>query len=70
MKSNKSSELRTKSLVELKALADDSRKELFNLSFNHYTGQLADVASIKVTRRNIARIETIIRERELAGSEG
>jgi large subunit ribosomal protein L29 len=70
MKSIKSTELRQKSLEDLRTLASDSRKDLFNLRFNHYTGQLTDVASIKQTRRNIARIETIIRERELAGSQG
>lgn len=58
--------LREKSIEELTALGDTQRKELFDLRFKHYTGQLLDTASLRATRRTVARIETIIRERELA----
>jgi large subunit ribosomal protein L29 len=62
----KANELREKSLEELRTLNDEERKSLFDLRFQHYTGQLMDTASLTRTRRNIARLETVIRELELA----
>ncbi len=62
----KASELREKSLQDLKELSDECRKDLFDLRFKHYTGQLVDTASLKKARRNVARVETVIREREIA----
>jgi large subunit ribosomal protein L29 len=62
----KASELREKSVEELRNLSDAERKTLFDLRFQHYTGQLMDTASISRTRRNIARLETVLRELELA----
>ena len=64
-----SSDLREKSLEELRELSHQTRKDLFDNRFKHYTGQLVDTASLKTTRRSIARIETIIREREIAQTE-
>lgn len=61
----KASELREKSVEELRTLSDAERKALFDLRFQHYTGQLMDTASLSRTRRNIARLETVIRELEL-----
>jgi large subunit ribosomal protein L29 len=61
----KASELREKSVEELKTLSDTERKALFDLRFQHYTGQLMNTASLSRTRRNIARLETVIRELEL-----
>lgn len=60
------SELREKSLEELRELGTERRRELFDLRFKHYTGQLTSTATLRTTRRDIARIETIIREREIA----
>ena len=62
----KASELREKSLDELKTLNEEERKNLFDLRFQHYTGQLMNTASLTRAKRNIARIETLIREIELA----
>ena len=62
----KANEMREKSVDELRELSDERRKELFDLRFKHYTGQLINTASLKSVRREIARIETVIRERELA----
>ena len=45
---------------------DDSKRELMNLRFRAATMQLADVNQIRRTRRRIARINTVVRERELA----
>lgn len=62
----KTNELRSKSVEELKVLGESRRKELFDLRFKHYTGQLADTAQLRAIRREIARIETLVRERNLA----
>jgi large subunit ribosomal protein L29 len=62
----KANEMREKSVEELRELSEERRRELFDLRFKHYTGQLINTASLKSARREIARIETVIRERELA----
>ena len=62
MKVNK---LRDSSSEELIRKADDLKAELFNLRFQMATGQLENPTRIKEVRKNIARVKTIIREREL-----
>ena len=59
-------EMTTEELVRKVA---DLKNELFNLRFRHATGQLENPAVIKDVRRNIARVKTVIRERELNGEE-
>ena len=44
-----------------------NKEELFNLRFSHATGQLANPASINVCKKDIARVKTLLRERELNG---
>ena len=61
----KAGELRDKTVEELRVLSNEKRRELFDLRFQHYTGQLANTAEMRGTRRLVARIETVIREREL-----
>jgi large subunit ribosomal protein L29 len=51
---------------ELEGKLDDSYKELFNLRFQRAQGQLTDQNSIKRVRHDIARIKTVLRQRELA----
>lgn len=63
-------ELREKSIDELKALDTEYRRRLFDLRFKHYTGQLVNTADLKATRRGIARIQTVIRERSLLQGAG
>lgn len=58
-------EIRLKSIDELKALLADTRHEYMNLRFQTVTGQLTDTSRLKQTRRQIATLETILREREL-----
>ena len=41
------------------------KKELFNLRFQHVTGQLENVGKMKEIKRDIARVKTVIRENEL-----
>ena len=64
----KASELREKSVQDLRELSDERRRELFDLRFKHYTGQLLDTASLKKARRDVARIETVIRQLENAST--
>ncbi len=51
---------------ELKAKLDDVRKDLLNLRFGHATQQLESPAKIKLARRDIARINTIMNEKKRA----
>lgn len=47
----------------------EAKEELFNLRFQHATGQLDNTARLGQVRRDVARIETILREREIAAAE-
>ncbi len=58
-------ELRELTDAELSKKLSDSKEELFKLRFQLATGQLDNVMKLKEVRRNIARVKTIIREREL-----
>lgn len=58
-------ELSALGIDELKTRLAGTRKELFNLRFKHATGQLANVASISAARRRIARILTLIKQKEV-----
>ncbi len=51
--------------VELNAELDKMKKELFNLRFQHVTGQLENPVKMREVKRDIARVKTIIREKEL-----
>lgn len=51
--------------AELNAELDKMKKELFNLRFQHVTGQLENPVKMREVKRNIARVKTIIREKEL-----
>jgi large subunit ribosomal protein L29 len=54
------------------ALADklgETKQELFNLRFQHATGQLENNARLGLTRREVARINTELRSREIAAAE-
>jgi large subunit ribosomal protein L29 len=63
------SELRSKTNAELENALDDSHQELFNLRFQRATGKLTNTARAGVVRRQIARIKTLLRERELTGKQ-
>jgi large subunit ribosomal protein L29 len=52
----------------LQALAD-AKQELFNLRFQHVTGQLDNYARLPQVKKDVARINTILREREIAAAE-
>ncbi|MCL6476841.1 MAG: 50S ribosomal protein L29 [Peptococcaceae bacterium] len=61
----KPKELREMSDDELRKALDDSKDELFRLKFQLYTGQLDNPMRVKEVKRNIARVKTFIRQREL-----
>lgn len=61
----KAKELRKFTTEELNARLNELKEELFNLRFQHATGQLDNPMRMRHVRREIARIKTIIREREL-----
>ena len=56
--------------VELNTDLSKMKKELFNLRFQHTTGQLENPVQMRELKRDIARIKTIIREKELAKVQG
>jgi large subunit ribosomal protein L29 len=58
-------EIRDLSPAELQRRLDELKTELFNLRFQLATGQLDNPMQIKRVRKDIARVQTIIREREL-----
>ena len=59
------SELRTLDNSQLVERLKESKEELFNLRFQHATGQLTNNRRLRTVRKDIARIYTVMREREL-----
>ena len=55
---------------ELQSRLDNSRKELFNLRFQAATGRLDNSARLSQVRKEIARVLTVRRDREIARAEG
>lgn len=60
----KAAELKSKSVAELQSMLEASRNEYFKLKMRHMTGQLEKVSDMANLRKDIARIKTVIRERE------
>lgn len=58
-------ELREKSPEELKTLAGEIRVELFKARIQNHTNQLDSTAKLRGLRRDIARINTVLRQREI-----
>lgn len=65
----KTTEIRNMSDEEIRSRIDDTRQELMNLRFQVVTGQLTDTSRLKRVRRQIAQLETILHERELARAQ-
>jgi large subunit ribosomal protein L29 len=65
VKQMKANELRNKSVEELNKSVSDLKTELFNLRFQLATGELDNPMRINKVKKDIARVKTIIREREL-----
>ncbi len=62
----KPGDLRALSDTELAQRLDELQQELFNLRFQYTTRQLENYKRLETVRRDIARVRTILRERELA----
>jgi large subunit ribosomal protein L29 len=59
-------EIRKMSVAQIEEEILNTRHEMLNLRFQTITGQLTDTSRIRIIRRNIARMETILREKQLA----
>jgi large subunit ribosomal protein L29 len=61
--------LRDVSDSELLDKLSDAKEELFNLRFQHVTGQLDNSARLGAVRKQVARVNTELREREIAAAD-
>jgi large subunit ribosomal protein L29 len=62
----KITEIRALSVDETRSRLEEAREEYFKLRFQKATGQLSDLSRLRAARREIARLATILREKELA----
>ncbi|MFQ5825745.1 MAG: 50S ribosomal protein L29 [Dehalococcoidia bacterium] len=62
----KPDEIRSQSHGELAKRLEETRRELFNLRFRHATRQLVNTSELRRVKKDIARLLTIMREKELA----
>ena len=69
MKSTKTSELRNLKSGEIETKLSDAREELMKLRFQQVTGQLTDTSRLRILRREIARMQTILRQQATAEAE-
>jgi large subunit ribosomal protein L29 len=70
MADNKAEEIRALTDDELLDRLREAKQELFNLRFQNATGQLDNNRRLQLVRRDIARIYTVMRQRELAAMAG
>jgi large subunit ribosomal protein L29 len=68
--SDQNKKLRELTEGELQGRLNDAQEELMNLRFQQATGELSDFTRLRHTRRQIARLMTLLHERELAGGVG
>ena len=66
----KASEIRDLGMEEMLRKLDDLKQELFNLRFQHETGQLENPQKMKQAKRDIARVKTVIKQSELNNKAG
>ena len=66
----KAADVRSKSEDQLKDELSKLKKEQFNLRFQAATGQLEKTGRVHAVRRDIARVRTLLREKQRAGAEG
>lgn len=65
----KASELREQTVAELEQSERDLMRELWSLRMKNYTNQLDDTARVRTLRRDIARIKTVLAERQRGAAE-
>jgi large subunit ribosomal protein L29 len=66
MKSVKPSEMRNLKPGEIETKLTDAQEELMKLRFQQVTGQLTDTSRLRILKREIARMQTILREQTVA----
>ncbi|MFD1067354.1 50S ribosomal protein L29 [Oceanobacillus locisalsi] len=64
----KANEIRDLTTAEIEKNVKTLKEELFNLRFQLATGQLENTARIREVRKSIARLKTVVRERELSAN--
>jgi large subunit ribosomal protein L29 len=69
MKTTKARDLRGQTVDQLSEQAETLGKEIFNLRFQRASGQLENTARVRQARRDIARIRTILGERQRAAAK-
>ena len=62
----KAQDIREMSEEELQRKAQDLQEEIFNLKFQHATGQLENTQRLPQVRKDLARVKTILREKNIA----
>ena len=65
----KAAQVRELGDADLVQQLDDARQELFNLRFSHVTGQLDNSTALRERRREVARLMTELRAREISAAE-
>lgn len=60
-------EIRSLSIEEIRSQLSDAREELMRLRFQQASGELTDFNRLRITRRNVARLMTVLNEREREG---
>lgn len=65
----RAAEVRDLSVDELQTRLGEVKEELFNLRFQNATGQLDNYKRLGELRRDVARIKTVLRQRELSGDK-
>jgi large subunit ribosomal protein L29 len=67
---NNLEEIRALSAEAVQEQVNDAKEELMRLRFQQATGELTDYNRLRITRRKIARLYTILKEQQAAGTEG
>jgi len=65
----KARELKEMSEAELRQKEKEVTEELFNLKFQHATGQLENTERLPQVRKDLARVKTVLREKEIAAAK-
>ena len=65
----KAREFKEMSEAELRQKEKEVTEELFNLKFQHATGQLENTARLPQVRKDLARVKTLLREKEIAAAK-
>jgi large subunit ribosomal protein L29 len=66
----KTEEIRKLSVEEMRSKLTDARDELMKLRFQQVSGQLTDTSRLRILRRDIARMETLVKESEHMAVKG